>query len=222
MPDGAALPRPIAGAGPVAAPAPALAPRRRLASPLLRRFLLVNALPQALLVIGLLYLDQYQNGLMDADVSALREQARIYAGALGESAVQATSGDHAMLVPDLARPLLYRLTDPTPFAQARLFGPDGNLVADSQVREGSGGAIVTEPLPPPANGGTISSLVGWFYDHSWPWRPPAGGIPVRQLDKAGGSDWQPDLKAVLGAARQRYRQRGAALYPPQRPMGACW
>jgi two-component system, OmpR family, sensor histidine kinase ChvG len=195
MPDGAALPK--APAGPMAVTAPALAPGRRLASPFLRRILLVNALPLVLLVIGLLYLDQYQNGLMDADVSALREQARIYAGALGESAVQENSGDHAVLVADLARPLLYRLIDPTPFAQARLFGPDGNLVADSQVREGSGGAIVTEPLPPPANGGTISSLVSWFYDHLLAWAPSAGGIPVRQVDKADGSDWQPDLKAVL-------------------------
>jgi two-component system sensor histidine kinase ChvG len=195
MPDGAALPR--AAAGSAGAPSPVLAPRRRLASPFLRRILSVNALPLVLLVIGLLYLDQYQNGLMDADVGALREQARIYAGALGESAVQENSGDHAVLVPDLARPLLYRLTDPTPFAQARLFGPDGNLVADSQVREGPGGAIVTEPLPPPANSGTVSSLVGWFYDHLLAWAPSAGGIPVRQIDKADGSDWQPDLKAVL-------------------------
>ena len=195
MPDGVALPR--ASTGTAAAPTPALAPRRRLASPFLRRILSVNALPLVLLVIGLLYLDQYQNGLMDADVGALREQARIYAGALGESAVQENSGDHPVLVADLARPLLYRLTDPTPFAQARLFGPDGNLVADSQVREGSGGAIVTEPLPPPANGGTVSSVVGWFYDHLLAWAPSAGGIPVRQIDKADGSDWQPDLKAVL-------------------------
>jgi two-component system sensor histidine kinase ChvG len=195
MPDGAALTRSSAGS---AVPSvPSLSPRRRLASPFLRRILLVNALPLVLLVIGLLYLDQYQNGLMDADVGALREQARIYAGALGESAVQENSGDHAVLVPDLARPLLYRLTDPTPFAQARLFGPDGNLVADSQVREGPGGAIVTEPLPPPANSGTVSSLVGWFYDHLLAWAPSAGGIPVRPIDKADGSDWQPDLKAVL-------------------------
>ena len=48
----------------------------------------MNALPLALLVAALLYLDQYQNGLLEAEVAALREQARIYAGALGESAVQ--------------------------------------------------------------------------------------------------------------------------------------
>ena len=50
--------------------------RQRLVSPLLRRILLVNALPLALLVATLLLLDQYQNGLLQATVTALREQAR--------------------------------------------------------------------------------------------------------------------------------------------------
>ena len=61
--------------------------RPRWVSPLLRRILLVNALPLVLLVAALLYLDQYQNGLLEAEVAALREQARVFAGALGESAV---------------------------------------------------------------------------------------------------------------------------------------
>ena len=92
-----------------------------------------------------------------------------------------------------------------------MFGPDGNLVADSQVREGPGGAIVTEPLPPPANSGTVSSVVGWFYDHLLAWAPSAGGIPVRQIDKANGSDWQPDLKAVLAL---RGNDAGQEEVPP--------
>ncbi|WP_159014107.1 stimulus-sensing domain-containing protein [Acidisoma sp. S159] len=196
MPDGAVVAQAqTAGAPPEAKPA--FTPPRRLVSPFLRRILLVNALPLALLVIALLYLDQYQKGLRDADVAALREQARIYAGALGESAVQDTTTDHPTLVPDLARPLLYRLTDPTPFAQARLFGPDGNLVADSQVRTGSGGAIVTEPLPPAVNRGTLSHIVSWVYDRLLTFAPAPGGFPVQRLDKADGSEWQPDLKAVL-------------------------
>ena len=99
--------------------------RARWVSPLLRRILLVNALPLALLVAALLYLDQYQNGLLEAEVAALREQARIYAGALGESAVRTTDPDNPKLVPEIARPLLRRLTEPTPGAQAKLYAPDG-------------------------------------------------------------------------------------------------
>ena len=53
--------------------------RARWVSPLMRRVLLVNFVPLALLLGALLYLDQYQDGLLEAEVSALREQARIYA-----------------------------------------------------------------------------------------------------------------------------------------------
>src|ERR1700748_195337 len=80
--------------------------RARWVSPLLRRILLVNALPLALLVAALLYLDQYQNGLLEAEVGALREQAKIYAGALGESAVRDDGAGSPVLIPELARPLL--------------------------------------------------------------------------------------------------------------------
>src|SRR6185312_6928351 len=138
--------------------------RYRFVSPLLRRILLVNALPLALLVATLLYLDQYQNGLLEAEVSALREQARIYAGALGESAVHDETPDNPKLVPELARPLLRRLTEPTPNAEAKLYAPDGQIVADSRVREGTSGAVTTEPLPPAASRGPWLAVVSWIYD----------------------------------------------------------
>jgi two-component system sensor histidine kinase ChvG len=137
---------------------PAKKNRSRWVSPLLRRILLVNALPLALLVAALLYLDQYQNGLLQAEVLALREQARIFAGALGESAVQGNA-DNPKIVPDIARPLLRRLTEPTPDAQAKLYSPDGTVIADSRIRDGAGGAVQNEPLPPPVNRGAVLSMV---------------------------------------------------------------
>src|SRR3954454_25178294 len=125
MPDGATL---------TGLAAPAVPQQKRFrarwVSPLLRRILLVHALPLALLVAALLFLDQYQNGLLEAQVSALREQARIYAGALGESAVRPSDPDNPKLVSEIARPLLRRLTDPTPGAQAKVHAPDGTVVAD--------------------------------------------------------------------------------------------
>ncbi|MFT9165457.1 MAG: sensor N-terminal transmembrane domain-containing protein, partial [Komagataeibacter saccharivorans] len=83
--------------------------RTRLVSPLMRRILLVNTLPLGLLALTLLYLTQFQNSLLEAEVSALREQARIYAGALGQSAIIVSHRD-VTLEPALARPLLVRLT----------------------------------------------------------------------------------------------------------------
>lgn len=116
------------------------ASRTRLISPLMRRVLLVNILPLALLGLTVLFLNQFRNSLLATEVTALREQARIYAGALGQSAVRAAH-PHAVQLQDrgyeleaaLARPLLQRLTEPSPNAHARLFGPDGRLVADNLI-----------------------------------------------------------------------------------------
>lgn len=172
--------------------------RRQWMPPLLRRILLVNALPLALLVAALLYLDQYQNGLLETAVSALREQARIYAGALGESAVRASDPDNPVLIPEAARPLLRRLTDPTPNAEAKLYGGDGQVIADSRVRESAGGAVATQPLPPAAQRGKWQGMVEAIYAR----------LPTLFLRKeeasafetgraASGIDWQPDVKAEL-------------------------
>lgn len=174
-------------------------PRRRFrqgwVSPLLRRILLVNALPLALLVVALLYLDQYQNGLLEAEVFALREQAKIYAGAIGESAVLATDPDNPHLVPEIARPLLRRLTDPTPDARAKVYAPDGTLVADSQ--SGAGPAAPRPPLPP-IDRGVILTAVGELYDFVlslFPHNSPA--TTVDTTPSARGPDWQPDVKEEL-------------------------
>jgi len=171
--------------------------RQRWVSPLLRRILLVNALPLALLVVALLYLDQYQNGLLEAQVAALREQAKIYAGAIGESAVLATDPDNPHLVPEIARPLLRRLTDPTPDARAKIYAPDGTTVADSQSREGQSAAANRPPLPP-IDRGPILSRVGQVYDFVLSLLPHRN--PVTTVDitpGARGPDWQPDVKEEL-------------------------
>ncbi|MCJ8354360.1 HAMP domain-containing protein [Novacetimonas hansenii] len=143
--------------------------RTRLVSPLMRRILLVNMLPLGLLALTLLYLTQFQNSLLEAEVSALREQARIYAGALGQSAV--TSTRHGVLLdPALARPLLLRLTEPSPSARARLFAPDGQPVADSRVER------VGRATTPP--GGTAHDGMGEEDDHS-PLYPESRNIGER-------------------------------------------
>ncbi|AFW00947.1 histidine kinase [Gluconobacter oxydans] len=139
-------------------------PRRKLASPLLGRILLLNILPLALLAVTLLFLDQFQNSLLETDVNALREQAHIYAAAVGQSAVIAAPkvggkpapGGEFVLDPSQARPLLARLTEPSPNAHALLFDPDGKLVADSQ----------TEPKHPP------KPIIPDAASDGLPWHPP--------------------------------------------------
>ena len=194
MPDSGVLP---VVAADTARPAHRPASARRV-SPLLQRILLVNLLPLALLLAALLYLDQYQNGLLQAEVTTLREQARIYAGALGETAVHEDDADKPKLVPEQARPLLRRLTEPTPSAQARLYAPDGQLIADSRVREGASGAVVTEPLPPAADRGPVLGTIGRVYDQVLAWLPHAGESPrLESGPSAAGPDWQPDVREEL-------------------------
>jgi two-component system, OmpR family, sensor histidine kinase ChvG len=177
-----------------------MAKRPRM-SRLLRDILLVNLLPVALIFAALFYLDQYQQGLLANEVSALREQARIYAGALAQSAVQDNQSNQPVLNQDLAQPLLYQLIEPTPNAQALVYGPDGQVIANSRVHPGPGGAIVTQPLPAAQTHGLFSTLVGFFYDH-------LSGSLANDGDDTGlvGSGageypntlgWQPDAREAL-------------------------
>jgi two-component system sensor histidine kinase ChvG len=196
MPDGSAQGR----AGATQRSEAAAAPRRaRRFSPLLRRILLVNAVPPALLAASLLYLDQYQNGLLAAEVESLRTQARIYAGGIAEAAVR-IDGERAFLVPEAARPLLRRLVEPSPNTQARLFDNTGLMIADSRVREGPGGAVVTEPLPPPEPRGALTTTVAGVYDRLVGVLPSglrgggtSGTVAVDIGPDAPDFDWQPDL-----------------------------
>jgi two-component system sensor histidine kinase ChvG len=193
MPDSGVLPVALNSGRRQTKPVP-----RRWVSPLLRRVLLVNLLPLALLLAALLYLDQYQNGLLVAEVTTLREQARIFAGALGESAVREDDSGTPRLVADIARPLLRRLTEPTPNAQARLYAPDGQVVADSRVREGAGGAITTEPLPPAVERGRILGMIGRSYDRVLALLPHDAAEPLLDTGpSAAGPDWQPDVREEL-------------------------
>jgi two-component system sensor histidine kinase ChvG len=205
--------------------------RRRWLSPLLRRILLLNALPPALLAAALLYLDQYQNGLLAAEVQALRTQANIYAGAIAEAATR-TRDERTTLVPEQARPLLRRLVEPSPNTQARLFDTTGLLVADSRVREGPGGAIVTEPLPPPEPRGAFAGTVAGLYDRmlailprasqqaevmvdvnpdapSFDWQPEFGGTGSAQGTPQAGADRREELRVALEGGVRPYIRRTA-------------
>ena len=169
-------------------------------SRLLRDILLVNLLPVALIFAALFYLDQYQQGLLAAEVTALRQQARIYAGALSQSAVQENAGGQPALNPDLAQPLLFQLTEPTPNAQAMIYGPDGTLIANSRVHPGANGAIITTPLHAPPPRGLFNRVVSFLYDHL------AGSLTGEAdgevLSSGAGENpdtlgWQPDAREVL-------------------------
>ncbi|NBP73500.1 MAG: HAMP domain-containing protein, partial [Alphaproteobacteria bacterium] len=198
----------------------------RLFSPLTRRILTVN-----ILVIGVLYLDEYRDGLIEADLAALETQAEIFAGALGEGAIGTRLNGSQFILPGVARPMLRRLTAPTR-TRALVFGADGTEIADSRFLAGQGGAVQVEPLPLPGEEPDTGSFLNRIYDnflallperHREPPFPESAPLDVARLPvlsaalagHAGTGRWSlPDGGIKLGAAVpvQRFKQvLGAVL-----------
>ena len=141
---------------------------RGVPSPLTLRILAVNVLALLLLVGALLYLGRYQDRLVQAELDALETEARIFASALGEGAVQHAaeepeSGQESYeLSPELGRQMIRRLALATE-THTRLYGADGRLLSDSRVLTGSPGRIEIQELPLPPSGDPMSRAVNEFY-----------------------------------------------------------
>jgi two-component system, OmpR family, sensor histidine kinase ChvG len=136
---------------PAAAETPSLLRRRRSAgrrySPLTRRILLLNIIPVALLTLGAVYLSDYEEELIDAELASLAVQGEMVAAGIGEVAVAGGETTVNRLDADAARQLLTRLVRPTG-VRARLFSETGELLGDSAMLSDTGRIHVT-PLPPP-------------------------------------------------------------------------
>lgn len=104
--------------------------RGRLVSPLTRRILAINLITPALLVLGILYLDQYRSGLIDQKITAVRVEANLIAGAIGEAAFAGPPEIPGLEI-ETARQLVRRLVSATG-SRARLYDLDGSLVDDSR------------------------------------------------------------------------------------------
>jgi two-component system sensor histidine kinase ChvG len=138
-------------------------PRRRL-SPLTRRILAVNMMPILVLVVGLLYLDEYRATLVEQTLDSLHTQGQMFAAALAEGAVYetATEDDPLGETPidlDIARNMVRRLAEPANL-RARLFSTEGGLLADSRTLYGSSGEIEVEELTPPKPQSGFSAVIG--------------------------------------------------------------
>ena len=119
----------------------------RLFSPLTRRILVVNIFPLATLVAGILYLDEYRDGLVESELAALETQAQIFAGALGEGAIGTGSDGAQFILPGVARRMLRRLTAPTRTRAARP-GWAADKFPERSDQEALGGNGLTESRRP--------------------------------------------------------------------------
>ncbi|MEI5679084.1 MULTISPECIES: sensor histidine kinase [unclassified Mesorhizobium] len=141
-------------------------------SSLTRRILFLNLAGLAVLVIGIMYLNTFRDGLIDARVESLMTQGEIIAGAIASSATIETDTiriDPEKLLelqageslgpgsdqldsldfpinPERVAPVLRRLISPTR-TRARIYDRDANLLLDSRHLY-SRGQILRYDLPP--------------------------------------------------------------------------
>lgn len=142
-------------------------------SPLTRRILLLNIVPVALLALGAVYLSDYEDELIDAELASLLVQGEMVAAGIAEVAVIGGETTTNRLDAEAARQLLTRLVKPTG-VRARLFSETGELLGDSAVLSESGRIHVTplpapeEPVVPPQQHWTdqIGDWLGRQFSHS--------------------------------------------------------
>jgi two-component system sensor histidine kinase ChvG len=155
-----------------------LAPAR-----LTSRIVLLNLAGLFILVTGILYFNQFRQGLIDARVQSMMTQAHIISAAVAASATantssividpdilsaspddtnpdnEAYSGLDFPINPENAGPILRRLLSNTT-VRARIFDQDGVLIVDSRFLYGRGD-ILTSELPP-LNADRENILVQWW------------------------------------------------------------
>ncbi len=172
-------------------------PRRHYAS-LTTRILFVNLLAPAILVIGLFYLGEYRNNLIATELSGMRTHGEIFSVALSESAV---SPMRRMLVPDLSSQIVRRLAF-TAKTRARLFAPNGKLVADSRTLLEPGGEVERKNLPPLSTLEERESLLNRafaFMDRIYDWLPGTKEYPqYREKINQSAEDFPEVMAAMKG------------------------
>lgn len=156
-------------------------------SSLTRRILFFNLVALVVLVAGILYLNQFREGLIDARVESLLTQGEIIAGAISASASVDTNSitiDPEKLLelqagqsitplpndedlefpinPERIAPVLRRLISPTR-TRARIYDTDANLLLDSRHLY-TQGQVLRFDLPPvePESTSIIERMNVWF------------------------------------------------------------
>jgi two-component system, OmpR family, sensor histidine kinase ChvG len=160
------------------------------------RIILLNFAGLAVLVGGILYFNQFRQGLIDARSQSLMTQAHIIAAAIAGSATVDTGNiviDPDSLIdtqddqppdpdalgdvdfpinPETAGPVLRRLLANTT-VRGRIIDPEGNLVVDSAYLYGRGEIIQSElpPLRPSQENAVLKlwrRLTGWLATTDYP------------------------------------------------------
>lgn len=191
-------------------------------SSLTRRILILNLAALGVLVVGILYLNQFRDGLIDARVESLMTQGEIIAAAIAASATVETDAitiDPEKLLelqagqslapgtdqlesldfpinPERVAPLLRRLISPT-LTRARIYDRDANLLLDSRHLY-SRGQILRYNLQPveetdPGIFDRIGNLFTGFFQRT--------DLPVYREQPGGSGAAFPEVMNALTGSR---------------------
>ena len=178
--------------------------KRRL-SRLTLRILAINLFAVAILFIGVLYLDRYQNSLIQAELEAVSHQANLFARAVGELAVEQERSLDRRLSPALVQQMVRRSSTALP-TRARVFSSKGGLIADSLRLGGPGGLVLIRPLPPPSANRLMREMADRMYDRIVNWLPRRSGLPLyRESARQLATTYPEVMQALRGTSVQTVR-----------------
>jgi two-component system sensor histidine kinase ChvG len=190
-------------------------------SSLTRRILFLNLAALCVLVVGILYLNQFRDGLIEARVESLRTQGEIIAGAISASATVDTNSitiDPEKLLelqagqsitplpndedlefpinPERIAPVLRRLISPTR-TRARIYDTDANLLLDSRHLY-TQGQVLRFDLPPvdPESPSLVDRLNSWFNRILQP-----SNLPLYKEAPGGDGSIYPEVMNALTGVR---------------------
>jgi two-component system, OmpR family, sensor histidine kinase ChvG len=190
-------------------------------SSLTRRILFFNLVALVVLVAGILYLNQFREGLIDARVESLLTQGEIIAGAISASASVDTNSitiepekllelqagqsitplpnDEDLefpINPERVAPVLRRLISPTR-TRARIYDTDANLLLDSRHLYTQGQVLRFE-LPPvePEETSVFDRFNTWFNRVLQP-----GNLPEYKEAPGGDGSIYPEVMNALTGVR---------------------
>ncbi len=141
---------------------------RRHTSRLTLRILAVNLVAPFVLVLGILYMGQYQDNLIRAELETIKAEAQVFAGAISEGAIKpveqgrpflfARPVEIETLVPELARRMVRRLGETTD-SRTYLFNIEGKMIGDSEALLSRSAIRHREPMGPPAPVRALQKLI---------------------------------------------------------------
>ncbi len=195
--------------------------RSGLFSPLTARFLAVNLAAPVLLVLGLLFLDEYQDNLIATEIEGLRTQGELIAAAIGEGAVVVAqqprgrrakeddfgpTGAPRVIDADAAGQMLRNLGG-LAHLRAQIFDRSGNLIADTRRLQGPGGEIQVLDLAPLDEGPVVRFMRGLYDASIGRYAYDRSLDPYVEKPKIVAADYAEAAKALEGTAGSRVRIR---------------